>query len=362
MTKARKNLPWQLFETIFYQAVALAYELWPDHPDYLWNGLSVFAIDGSKYQLPASDELRQAFDPNSGLDGKLHKHYPQCMVSTVYDVFRRLPIARTIESMDKGERGEVKKMLPSIPDNGVIVFDRGYPSYDLMRHLSYNYKGFYLFRCKTNQTFPAVHQFIRSNKAHDIVSIKAPKRFLEGIPRAERSQYNPLVVRMIKLVSPDGTLSVLITNLMDEKCYLSEDIIQLYYRRWGVESYYRDEKVFLDILNFHTKKENGVRQELFAILIMSVIARIMMVLSKTSVNQNVIEPQFKHTVMSLAMEAFILTKWDPVKTIEIFQEIIIEIKRVKYYPPKSPRPSQPRVSKQPKNRWTLDKKKKLAGA
>jgi len=103
-----------------------------------------------------------------------------------------------------------------------------------------------------------------------VVSINPPQRFLEGISKAERYQYLPMIVRIIRLVSPDGTLSVLITNLMDEKQYPSEDIIHLYYRRWGVERYYRDEKVFLDVVNFHSKKGNGIRQELFAILIMSV--------------------------------------------------------------------------------------------
>ncbi|MGH8550021.1 MAG: hypothetical protein ACRERU_15745 [Methylococcales bacterium] len=43
----------------------MAYEIWAQSDDYTWKGLSVFAIDGSKYDLPASSELRAVFDPTA---------------------------------------------------------------------------------------------------------------------------------------------------------------------------------------------------------------------------------------------------------------------------------------------------------
>lgn len=60
--------------------------------------------------------LRAAFDPDSGLDHAGKGHYPQCLVSTVQDVFRRLPIARTVRPIaDANEREELKALLPFIP-------------------------------------------------------------------------------------------------------------------------------------------------------------------------------------------------------------------------------------------------------
>jgi hypothetical protein len=58
--------------------------------------MSVYATDGSKYNLPATGNIREKFDPDSGLQNKGKGHYPQCLVSTHYDVFRRLAIARTV--------------------------------------------------------------------------------------------------------------------------------------------------------------------------------------------------------------------------------------------------------------------------
>jgi hypothetical protein len=118
---------WKIFEDIFHDAVNLAYELWPgselsksgsgyeseapqnSNSKYLWKGMSVFAIDGSKYTLPATTEIRKEFDPKSGFQYKNKGHYPQCLVSTAYDVFRRLPVARTIVPVNSSEREQVKQ-------------------------------------------------------------------------------------------------------------------------------------------------------------------------------------------------------------------------------------------------------------
>ncbi len=93
VTKAWAHLSWTAFEQVHQEAVRLAYEVWLTREADTWQGLSVFAIDGSKSQLPATEVVRQAFDPHSGLDQPGKGHYPQCLVSTAYDVFRRLPVA-----------------------------------------------------------------------------------------------------------------------------------------------------------------------------------------------------------------------------------------------------------------------------
>jgi hypothetical protein len=46
-------------------------------------------------------------------DGK--GHYPQCLVSTVNNVFRGLSIARSVVAVDSCERQEIKKLLLFMP-------------------------------------------------------------------------------------------------------------------------------------------------------------------------------------------------------------------------------------------------------
>jgi hypothetical protein len=359
VTKARAKVPWQVFEDIFSQSVALAYKCYPDLPKYKWHGMSVFAIDGSKYDLPASEELRKKFDPNSGLEYPGKGHYPQCLVSTVYDVFRRIPIARTVAPRDSSEREEALKMLPHIPPDGILLFDRGYPSYEFIKKLMDNYAGYFCFRCPAKNSFPALEEFVASDKEETIIYINPSYQFLKKASLSERKNAPIIKLRAIKLYSPDGELSILLTNLFNQELFSTEDIRSLYYKRWGVESYYRDEKITVEIEKFHSKSYNGIMQELFAAAIMSVISRTLMVLSVDPEDDSEPEPQFKHTVKTLGNEIFVFFPEDSEKVVEIFKELLIEIARVKYYKSKKDRKPQPRVCKKSPNKWALNKNRKL---
>lgn len=361
LTKARKKVPWEIFNELLQKAVNLAYELWPKKSKFLWHGMSVFATDGSKFNLPATEKIREKFDPESGLEYIGKGHFPQCLVSTVYDVFRRLPIARTVVSIkEASEREEAKKLLPFVPANSVWLFDRGYPSYDLIQFLLDNFLGCFLFRCPASSTFSAVEAFIKSNKKEDIIWIAPSNNFLKKISAKDRKKCKTIRLRIIKLISPDGTISVLLTNLYDKKRFQRRDIIELYFRRWEIEGYYRDEKVVIEIEKFHSRTINGILQELFAAMIMTVISRTLMVLSSEIQSEGKKEYQFKNAIMALASEAAVLVPDNPKKAIDIFNEVLLEISRVKYYRPKEKRPSQPRVTKWPVKKWCMNKLKRLA--
>lgn len=373
VTKARNKVPWEVFEEIHSDSVKLAYDLWPEGSDYTcytWKGMSVFAFDGSKYMLPATADLREEFDPGSGLQNPGKGHYPQCLVSTAYDVFRRLAVGRTVVGYDSSERDEAKLLIPKIPPGNLLVWDRGYPSFEFFKFLNENYDGYYLFRSPASGSFGVVADFIKSMKQEEVVVINPPHSYIykEKSNRQQRREEKPITLRIIRLESPDGTLSVLLTNLMDQKKFSQKEITDLYYRRWEVESYYRDEKIFLDIDTFHSKTSNGIRQELFAALIMSVIARILMITalppsqekenSKSEPIQSPIEsratltePQFKNAAMAFAADAALLTPQNPEIAAKIFKEVLEEIRRVKYYRPKVPRLSKPRITKKPPNKW-----------
>src|SRR5512135_1378290 len=114
------------------------------------------------------------------------------------------------------------------------------------------------------------------------------------------------------------------------------------------------------IETFHSQTENGIRQELFAILLMAGIARLLMRLTTAPAHPSRAEPPFKHALITLANEAYLLTPQGPELAFMIFSELLNEIARVRYYRPKTPRSSQPRLSKKPINKWQVDKAKRMA--
>lgn len=362
VTKARPKVPWTIFQDLLGDAVKVAYQSWPDHEKYLWHGRSVVAIDGSKYTLPASAELRAAFDPHSGLQYSGKGHYPQCLVSTLYDVFRRLPLARHVGPVHTSERDAAIQLLPFIPANSLLLLDRGYPGYDFIRELQEKFSGHFLMRCPARYTFPAVERFVHSNKNEDIIYLKPSNKSLDKLNSEERKNLRPIKIRVIRLTSPEGSVSVLLTNLFNRKSFHYNEFIALYSRRLEVETYYRDEKIVLDIDKFHGQTVNSIKQELLAAAIMSVISRTLMVLSSDTSEAGAIEPQFKNAIMTLASEAAVLAPEDPEAAVIIFDDILQAILRVKYYRPKRPRPPAPRVTKRAINKWATARLKKVANA
>ena len=377
VTKARKKMHWRVFENVFNRVVDLAWQHWPKDDKYLWHGMSVFAIDGSKFTLPASDEIREHFDPDSGLQNNGKGHYPQALVSTAFDVFRRIPVARTVMPSNGSEREEAMAMLAHMP-RGIVLFDRGYPSYELLLYMTKNYTGHFLFRCPASSTFPAVVSFLASGAEDGIIEIEPSETYRSKLSAEARRDLTSVTVRVIRVTLPDGEIAVYLTDLLDSATFSREEIAKLYRRRWEAENHYRDEKVHLDIEAFHTLSVNGVRQELFAVAIMAVIARTLMALSmelaleeeaassmpasSTESRRTVPEPQFKHAIFCLAQDAAALVADDPQRALDLFAELLEQIGKVKYYRPTNPRPAQPRVSRQNISKWIRGRAAKMHAA
>jgi hypothetical protein len=223
-------------------------------------------------------------------------------------------------------------------------------------------RGYFLFRCPAESTFPAVQKFVRSGRQEDFIAIAPSNKYVQGLTARQRKKVMGIQLRMIMLVSPEGTISVLLTNLLDKACFSKEEIIDLCFRRWAIEDHYRNEKVVLEIEKFHGKTPNSIRQELFAVVIMSVIARTLMVITSQVHGPKTAEFQFKNAIMTLAAEAAILVPNDPEIAAQVFSEILEAIARVKYYRPKTPRLAQPRVTKRPPNKWCSGRRNKLENA
>lgn len=327
LSRSRSKVSWLAFESIFQSARDLALESMGDTNHFLWKEKSIYAMDGSKFTLPASSELRAEFDPNSGLHVLGKGHYPQALVMTITDVLRQLPIARKITPCDRSERHEAMDLIELVPENGVILGDRGFPGHEFFSFLMESYKGHFVIRCPVKSSFKEIE---RMKKSDCTLTIKG------------------LVLRAIRLVSPDGTESVLFTNLMDKKKYSAASIRNLYYKRWQIETHYRDEKCSMDLEHFHSKSSNGIKQELFASLIMMTMARILMHSQTTDIER---APQFKYAICALAKEAYLLVANKPKVAARLFKDLVEDIRRVIYYKPRHKRKSYPRISKTAQNKW-----------
>ena len=97
-----------------------------DNPRWLWRGHRAFAVDGSKLNLPRPLLHNGYRTPSDS------SHYPQGLLSCLYQLRARLPIDVDLSSHGN-ERAAALTHLPALRPGDVVVYDRGYYSY-LMLH------------------------------------------------------------------------------------------------------------------------------------------------------------------------------------------------------------------------------------
>jgi hypothetical protein len=207
------------------------------------------AIDGSKIALPTDKKLREHF----GALGK-NKTAPTAQGSILYDVLNNIIIDASIEPMATDERTVAIKHLEKlgrIAPNGknLIIFDRGYPSFELIELLErFGFKYVMRVKRKFNCDIDA------QNKSDGYVWIKQNDKRIH--------------VRVIKFMLDSGEEEVLITNITDKR-FGKNAFETLYFMRWPVEIKYDVVKNKLQLENFNTRTVDGIKQDFFATMLLS---------------------------------------------------------------------------------------------
>ncbi|KZL93608.1 transposase [Clostridium magnum] len=144
----RKKLNYKTFSFLNKEYLQDFY--FSDEP-ILWNNYMVFAIDGSKAEVPNSDENRVTF----GECGNQHsKGEVRALVSCMFDVFNHFFLDLQIDSIKASESELAKQNIKAAKGmlegtEFIIVFDRGYPSIEFVNFLEKNNLK-YLFRLSSN--------------------------------------------------------------------------------------------------------------------------------------------------------------------------------------------------------------------
>ena len=82
----------------------------------------------------------------------------------------------------------------------------------------------------------------------------------------EREIYS-MNFRVVRFKITDDTYECLITNIREKKLS-SGDLKSVYSLRWGEECAFRDLKYSIGAVHFHSRKQSGIRQEIYAALIL----------------------------------------------------------------------------------------------
>jgi hypothetical protein len=234
-----------------------------------FRSMRVLGVDGSKILLPDSQDVREEFGTLSysqGADSEVKGEHPYALASVLYDVLNRIVLTAELGKADAYEVDLAVQHLEHARPGDLLVMDRNYPSYRMLAELTRRNLDF-VIRCSSSSFSTARKMFKGKGANSRIVRLKPSAGRLSQIRKLGLPQ--TLTVRFVRVQLNTGEWEVLVTSLKNEQSFLSKDFQELYYLRWGVETFYGLLKTRLGLENFTGIKAEAVRQDFFSTLYLS---------------------------------------------------------------------------------------------
>ena len=330
---ARHKITPDLLQYMLHEIAATSFET--VFESQRWHGRRVFALDGTKINLQRGDDLEAAFGvPEGG-------YCPQVLVSVLLDVCAKAPVDVEISPWASGERDHLFEMLSSLERGDVLVLDRGYPSHDVLQTLVHEGIDF-LIRVPSSHTFAVIDEF-RESDGDDYLFCVDP-------PEDSPSEWTRLILRAVRLRTPDGSESFFLTTLRRPH-FSRAQLRELYHMRWEAEEFYKLLKgPYIGQGQFRSKSPTGVRQEITALVLFLAIARVVMATAAKASGADYDSLSQKAAVLGLAAyvtRLFLVADTD--FALRELQALLQRIVRIPYKP--RPGRASPRVSFRPRLRW-----------
>lgn len=273
-----------------------------------YRGYRLYAIDSTTLALAPYDP--DCFQSNMVTHGQVSSYYA-LHINSLYDVCNDMFVDNVIQKgKELDERKAAIAMIHRIRseiEKQIFLFDRGYPSYNLIAHLIKNGQFFLIRSTNTasiggtlwekygggkkegsinvtiNLTRVSQTTLNRLNGYEDYIYLPAnvkfdylPEKSLlkrgrrnsdEDIEKAIKECSYSLSFRVVRVkIGDEGSedeYETLITNLSEEE-FSPEELKELYFRRWSHEVSFRELKHHEHLLYLHAKKTDSVIAEIYA--------------------------------------------------------------------------------------------------
>lgn len=259
--QARKKVRPEVFDRL---SQVLLNEFYNDNEPAikLWNGFRLLAVDGTRITLPITSELKEIYGETKNQSNTI---LVQARCSVIYDVLNKYVLDGVLEPIKRGERDLALNHLDHCKDSDLIIYDRGYPSYDFIyQHIKRDLD--YLMRVKTSFS-GLVKDFEKSRKKSLVVAIYPGKN--AKLSDKEYNKNSPIKVRLVRIELGKGNVEILMTSLLDSNLYPTGQFKKLYFKRWGVETFYDELKNKLRVEHFSGYSNQSILQDFKAALFVS---------------------------------------------------------------------------------------------
>ena len=268
----RKKLKYTAFEQLFHRFNSKNASV-----PKLFKGYRLFAIDGSDIILPYNPKESNCLEK---------KHISKIHLNGLFDLLSKIYVDAFVEkNLEKNENAAGCAIIDRLDDKypAIITADRNYENYNFFAHIEE--RGFdYIVRIKdinstgilsgmelpAQDTFDVTVQiFLEGN--HSLKTKLMPQKY-KYVAKKKRFDYRDngsyeMLIRLVRFKLTDNTYECLATSLSEE-IFSAEELKEVYRRRLGIETAFRELKHIMGLSAFHSKQENSILQEVYARLIM----------------------------------------------------------------------------------------------
>jgi hypothetical protein len=243
----------------------------PEHQAHRrsWKGHRLLGCDGSELRLPWHPEIVEKFGQVEVANhlGRTGSAYAPARLSVIYDLLNHVGLDARLDPVEQGEVAMVMEQLGDVQADDVLIWDRGFTGFVLMA-MVLDRGAHFVGRCSTG-SFAAAQDLFRANRAGRSKIVKLMAGTCHWARLKELGLPKELIVRFVSLRLPSGELEVLVTSLLDEEAYPTEEFLEVYHWRWNHETYHLMLKGRLELENWTGQTEEAVRQDVQAAVLIS---------------------------------------------------------------------------------------------
>jgi hypothetical protein len=254
--EARSKLKWQALRALLFKTREQAAPFL-DQRD-LWHNYRILGVDTSELRLPASRSILKQFPRRAHPQHRTH--FPMARWTVLADVRRRMPIDGYLQNDRGSERKALLKLCCHCGEGDLLLLDRGFEGQEIFAALQS--RGLH-FVGRIRAVSKWVNDFLRSGATSQVVELVTKK--------------HPTVkLRIVRGPQSRGDKPLLIVTNLIEPDITAKELIKLYRERWEVETLFSSMKTQLKVEEFHARSPHGIRQELWANLVVLAMASILL--------------------------------------------------------------------------------------
>ncbi|WP_428024557.1 IS4 family transposase [Arcobacter sp.] len=268
-SQARDKLNYTAFKELANDASDMMYR---DYDYKTYKGFKLLAIDGSMVTLPFNDDVKKEFCTTNVVNQYEDKSkiIVQARVSVLYDVLNNITLDSIIIDSKTSEIKIAKdNHFKKLQKNDLVIADRAYPSYELFTTITTKYNADFLIRMKKSWYKDIQFLFDKNSLVKDtVVTLKPTTKKLNKEIIEQNLPLN-IKVRFVQVILDDGEVEVLGTSVLNSKVLKTDDFKELYFKRWGIESFYEIIKNRLSLENFTGLSALAIKQDFYATIFIS---------------------------------------------------------------------------------------------